>query len=143
LHKIIYTNLKHCIKEQNLKLKNKTIESDINSHFQSNLLDILPKEKKLYDIYDDLFAKKKYIPKEDESNKALFEDFIINFKDFYYKIQNNQKSMRQLKKMRWYMVFDEDNFFDVEFKKKEDDFKKKILLFFLVKVMISMIHLMK
>ena len=81
----------------------------------------------------DLFAKKKYIPKEDESNKALFEDFIINFKDFYYKIQNNQKSMRQLKKMRWYMVFDEDNFFDVEFKKKEDDFKKKNYFIFFSK----------
>ena len=133
LHKIIYTNLKYCNRIPNLNLKNKIFESEINSFFQSNLFEILPKEKKLYDIYDDLFAKKKYIPKEDESNKALFEDFIIKFKDFYYIIQNNQKSMRQLKKMRWYMVFDEDNFFDAEFKKKEDDLKKKNYFIFFSK----------
>ena len=133
LHKIIYTNLKYCNRIPNLNLKNKIFESEINSFFQSNLFEILPKEKKLYDIYDDLFAKKKYIPKKDESNKALFEDFIIKFKDFYYIIQNNQKSMRQLKKMRWYMVFDEDNFFEVEFKKKEDDLKKKNYFIFFSK----------
>ena len=112
LHKIIYTNLKHCIKEQNLNMKNKIIESDINSHFQSNLLDILPKEKKLYDEYDNLFANKKYIPKKDEKNKALFEDFVIKFKDLYYQIEKSDKSMKQLKKMRWYMILDEDNFFE-------------------------------
>ena len=112
LHKIIYTNLKHCIREPNLNLKNKIIESDINSFFQSNLLEILPKEKKLYDLYDNLFANKKYIPKKDERNKAIFGDFIIKFKDFYYRIEKSDKSMKQLKKMRWYMIFDEDNFFE-------------------------------
>jgi hypothetical protein len=119
LHKIIYTNLKHCIREPNLNLKNKIIESDINSFFQSNLLEILPKEKKLYDLYDNLFANKKYIPKKDERNKAIFGDFIIKFKDFYYRIEKSDKSMKQLKKMRWYMIFDEDNFFEDEFTKKK------------------------
>ena len=131
LHKIIYTNLKHCIKEQNLKLKNKTIESDINSHFQSNLLDILPKEKKLYDIYDNLFANKKYVPKKDDKNKALFEEFIIKFKDLFYQIEKSDKSKKQLKKIRWYMILDEDNFF--EEKKKLNIFdsnNNNLFLFF-------------
>ena len=131
LHKIIYTNLKHCIKEQNLKLKNKTIESDINSHFQSNLLDILPKEKELYDIYDNLFANKKYVPKKDDKNKALFEEFIIKFKDLFYQIEKSDKSKKQLKKIRWYMILDEDNFF--EEKKKLNIFdsnNNNLFLFF-------------
>ena len=118
LHKIIYTNLKHCIREQNLNVKNKILERDINSFFQSNLFEILGKEKELYGLYDDLFAKKKYIPKKDNKNKALFEDFIINFKEFYYQIQKSKKNMRQIKKMRWYMILDEDNFFEDEFNKK-------------------------
>ena len=131
LHKIIYTNLKHCIKEQNLNLKNKTIESGINSHFQSNLLDILPKEKELYDIYDNLFANKKYVPKKDDKNKALFEEFIIKFKDLFYQIEKSDKSKKQLKKIRWYMILDEDNFF--EEKKKLNIFdsnNNNLFLFF-------------
>ena len=119
LHKIIYTNLKYCNKIPNLKLKNKILESDINSFFQSNLFDILPKEKKLYDLYDNLFSKKQYIPKKDENGKIFFEELIIKFKDLYYLIQKNNKSMKQLKKMRWYMILDEDNFFEEQFKKQE------------------------
>ena len=122
LHKIIYTNLKHCERIPNLNLKNNVLESKINSFFQTNLFEILPKEKKLYDLYDNLFAKKQYIPKKDENNKALFEDLIINFKDYFYKIQKNKKSMKQLKKLRWYLIFDEDNFFEDETKKTKMDF---------------------
>ena len=55
LHKIIYTNLKYCDRIPNLKLKNKVLESKINSFFQSNLFEVLPKEKELYNLYDDLF----------------------------------------------------------------------------------------
>ena len=122
LHKIIYTNLKYCERIPNLNLKNNVLESKINSFFQTNLFEILPKEKKLYDLYDDLFSKKQYIPKKDENNKSLFEDLIINFKDYFYKIQKNKKSMKQLKKLRWYMIFDENNFFEDESKKAKIDF---------------------
>ena len=122
LHKIIYTNLKYCERIPNLNLKNNVLESKINSFFQTNLFEILPKEKKLYDLYDDLFSKKQYIPKKDENNKSLFEDLIINFKDFFYKIQKNKKSMKQLKKLRWYMILDESNFFEDESKKAKIDF---------------------
>jgi len=131
LHKIIYTNLKYCDKIPNLELKNNILTSDINSFFQSNLFDIIPKEKKLYDEYDNLFSKKQYIPKKDENGKALFEEFIIKFKDLYYLIQKNNKSMKQLKKMRWYMILDEDNFFEDEFKKGQGNiFDTKTNLFF-------------
>lgn len=122
LHKIIYTSLKYCDRIPNLKLKNKVLENNINSFFQSNLFEILPKEKQLYLLYDDLFSKKKYIPKKDQNNKAFFEDFIINFKDLFYKIQKNKKSMKQLKKLRWYMILDEDNFFEDESKKAKNEF---------------------
>ena len=50
LHKIIYTNLKYCERIPNLNLKNNVLESKINSFFQTNLFEILPKEKKLYDL---------------------------------------------------------------------------------------------
>ena len=43
----------------NKKSIEKIFESEINSFFQSNLFEILPKEKKLYDIYDDLLKKTK------------------------------------------------------------------------------------
>ena len=123
LHKIMYTNLKNCDKIPNLKLKNNVLESKIFSFFQSNLFEILPKEKKLYDLYDDLFAKKQYIPKKDENNnKSLFGDLIINFKDLFYKIEKNKKSLRQLKKLRWYMIFDEDNFFEDDVKTTKNGF---------------------
>ena len=131
LHNIIYTNLKNCNRLPNLNIKNNALESKVNSFFQTNLFEILPKEKQLYSLYDELFAKKQYIPKKDENNKALFEDFIINFKDLFYKIQKNQKSMKQLKKLRWYMILGEDNFFEDESKKTKNDifdFKKSNFL---------------
>ena len=43
LHKIIYTNFKYCDRIPNLNLKNIIFESEINSFFQSNLFEILPK----------------------------------------------------------------------------------------------------
>ena len=131
LHKIIYTNLKHCIREQNFELGNKILQSHIISHFQSNLFGILPKEKELYDNYDDLFAKKEYIPKKDEKNKALFKEFIINFTDLYYKIENSDKSKKQLKKIRWYMILDNDNFFeDIKKSNNIDNNNNNLLLLF-------------
>ena len=112
LYKIIYQNLQFCDKEPNLKLKNNIIESNYNSFFQSNLLEILPNEKNMYDLYDNLFSEKKYIPKKDGDNMSLFEDFIINYKELFYKIEKNKKSKKQLKKMRWYFIIDKSNFFE-------------------------------
>ena len=110
LNKFIYRNLKYCSKTPNLELKNNILSSDINSFFQTNLFDYLSEEQELYDYFDNLFKNKKYIPKEDEDNEILFGEFIIKFKDYFYSIQKNKKSMRQLKKLRWYLIMDEDNF---------------------------------
>ena len=110
LNKCIYRNLKYCSKTPNLELKNNILSSDINSFFQTNLFDYLSEEQELYDYFDNLFKNKKYIPKEDEDNEILFGEFIIKFKDYFYSIQKNKKSMRQLKKLRWYLIMDEDNF---------------------------------
>ena len=110
LNKFIYRNLKYCSKTPNLELKNNILSSDINSFFQTNLFDYLSEEQELYDYFDNLFKNKKYIPKEDEDNEILFGEFIIKYKDYFYSIQKNKKSMRQLKKLRWYLIMDEDNF---------------------------------
>ena len=96
LNKFIYRNLKYCSKTPNLELKNNILSSDINSFFQTNLFDYLSEEQELYDYFDNLFKNKKYIPKEDEDNEILFGEFIIKYKDYFYSIQKNKKSMRQL-----------------------------------------------
>ena len=115
LNKFIYSNLKYCSRTPNLRLKNNILESDINSFFQTNLLfDYFSEEQELYDYFDNLFKNKKYIPKKDEDDEILFGDFISKYKDLFYTIQKNKKSMRQLKKLRWYLIMDEDNFFGEE-----------------------------
>ena len=40
--------------------------------------------------------------------KVIKEKFS---KILFYNIQKDKKSMRQLKKLRWYQIMDEDNFF--------------------------------
>ena len=114
LFKIIYENLQSCDKEPNLKLKNNIIENDCTkSFFQSNLLEILPKEKNLYDSYENLFSKKKNFS---ENNMALFEYFIYDSNILINKIKMSPKSQKQLKKLRWYCILDEDNFLEDKFK---------------------------
>ena len=120
LNKFIYTNLKNCSKTPPMRLKFKYLESEINSFFQTNLFDYLSEEQELYDYYDNLFNNKKYIPKKDENDEILFGEFIIKYKDYFYSIQKNRKSMRQLKKLRWYLIMDENNFFDED--KKTSNF---------------------
>ena len=116
LYKCIYNNLKFCNKTPNLRIKNNILETDINSFFQTNLFDYISEEQEIYDYYDNAFKKKQYIPKIDENEEILFGNFIIKYKDIFYSIQKNKKSMRQLKKIRWYMIMDEDNFCETEIK---------------------------
>ena len=116
LNKFIYSNLKYCKKTQNFRLKNNILESDLNSYFQTNLFDFLSEEQGIYDSYDELFKKKQYIPKKDENEEMLFGEFVVKYKENFYSIQKNKKSMRQLKKLRWYLILDKDNFFEEESK---------------------------
>ena len=110
LNKCLYTNLKCCENQPSHRLKNNILESDINSFFQTILFEYSSEEQEVYDYYEKMFSQKKYIPRKKEEEESLFGYFITNYKDFFYKIQKNKKSMRQLKKLRWYMVMDEDNF---------------------------------
>ena len=118
LNKFIYSKLKYCNKIPNLRLKNNILESDINSFFQTNLFDFLSEEQELYDYYDKLFQKKEYIPKKDENDEIFYGAFIANYRDLFYSIQKDKKYMRQLKKLRWYLIMDDDNFFEDENKIK-------------------------
>ena len=65
LNKCMYTNLKYCEKMPNLNLINNILITDLNSFFQKNLFDYLIQEQEIYDYYDNLFQKKKYLPKND------------------------------------------------------------------------------
>ena len=116
LYKCIYNNLKFCNKTPNLRIKNNILETDINSFFQTNLFGYISEEQEIYDYYDNVFKKKQYIPKIDENEEFLFGEFIIKYKEIFYSIQKNKKSMRQLKKIRWYMILDDDNYFETEIK---------------------------
>ncbi len=112
LNKCMYRNLKYCDKMQNLSLRNTILINDINSFFQTNLFDFLIQEQKVFDYYDDLFQKNQIYPKNDEN--IFFADFIIKYKEIFNSIKNNKKSKRQLKKLRWYIVCDEDNYYEDE-----------------------------
>ena len=123
LNKCIYTNLKYCEKIPNLILRNNILITDVNSFFQTNLFDYLTQEQEVFDYYDNLFKNKQYFPKNnDENEEIFFGNFVLKFKDILYSIQKNKKSMRQLKKLRWYLILDEDNFFEDESKKKNNIF---------------------
>ena len=91
LHKIIYTNLKYCDRIPNLKLKNKVLESKINSFFQSNLFEVLPKEKELYNLYDDLFAKKNTFPKKMNIIKLFSKILLLISKIIFIKLKKTKR----------------------------------------------------
>ena len=107
ISKDIFAKLKSCPENLNLREKNIILENDINTEFQTILFDFLYDEQELYAYYDDLFEQKKYIPK----NKNIpFSSFIKNYQNLFLNIYNDEKKIKRLKKLRWYMAFDEDNF---------------------------------
>ena len=108
--KELFSKLKSCPESFNLREKNKILENDINTEFQTILFDFLYNEQELYVYYDELFEKKKYIPK----NKNIpFGSFITNYKSLFLNIYNDKKKIKRLKKLRWYLTFDEENFLTV------------------------------
>ena len=110
LSKDIYSKLKSCQENTNLRDKNTILENDINTEFQILLFDFLYDEQELYGYYDELFEQKKYIPK----NKNIpFGSFISNYQSLFMNIYNDEKKQKRLKKLRWYLSFDEDNFLSI------------------------------
>ena len=107
LSKEIFSKLKSCQENLNLRDKNLILENDINTEFQTILFDFLFEEQELYAYYDKLFDQKKYIPK----NKNIpFSSFITNYQSLFLNIYNDEKKIKRLKKLRWYLTFDEENF---------------------------------
>ena len=106
LSQIIFSKLKSCQENLNIREKNLILENDINTEFQTILFDFLYDEQELYAYYDELFKQKKYIPKK---SKIPFGSFITNYQSLFVNIYNDDKKVKRLKKLRWYLPFDEDN----------------------------------
>jgi len=107
LSKLIFSKLKSCEENLNLVEKNKILENEINTNLQDILFEFLYEQQELYDYYDELFEQKKYVPK---STDIPFSSFIINYQKLFLDIKNDKKQVKRLKKLRWYLTFDEDNF---------------------------------
>ena len=107
LSKDIFSKLKSC--QENIKIRNKNLvlENNINTEFQTLLFDFLYDEQELYVYYDELFEYKKYKPK---NRNIPFGSFITNYQSLFKDIYNDDKNIKRLKKLRWYLAFDEDNF---------------------------------
>lgn len=125
LYKFIKSNLKSCNTVPSLRHKNKILENDINSLFQTILFDFLFEEFALYDDYDKLFHEKKYKQRNSNNGNLLFEYFITGYKNFYYEIEGNEKKLKKLKKLRWYICFDKDNYYE----EKKKNINKEIDIF--------------
>jgi len=106
LSQFIFSKLKSCQENLNIREKNLILENDINTEFQTILFDFLYDEQELYAYYDELFKQKKYVPKK---SKIPFGSFITNYQSLFVNIYNDDKKIKRLKKLRWYLPFDEDN----------------------------------
>ena len=117
LHNSLYSNLKEYSVNDPLTMRkeNKILETDINTDYQKFLFDFLYEQQDLYSYYDNEFAKSKSFqnlkPRElrDRSRPRLFSQFITNFGYYLNQIKKNSKQINQLKKIRWYLPFEEIN----------------------------------
>ena len=107
LSKIIFSKLKSCEENLDLVEKNKILENEINTNFQTILFEFLYEEQEIYEYYDELFEQKKF---EARSTDIPFSSFVTNYQNLFLDIKNDKKKMKRLKKLRWYLTFDEDNF---------------------------------
>ena len=77
--------------------------------------DYLYEEQEIYSFYDEIFEQKKYGIKNKNifSNKKIyFYNFIENYQKYFLDIYNDTKKINRLKKLRWYILFDEDNYIE-------------------------------
>ena len=95
-----------------LRLENKIVENEINSSLQTYLYDYLFEQQDLYFEYDQIFTRLNLKSRKEESP---FKDFILNFNCYLNEIQNDQNKIKQLKKLRWYICFDKDNYCQKDF----------------------------
>ena len=115
LSKDIFSKLKSCEENMTLRKKNLILESEINTEFQILLLDYLYEEQEIYSFYDEIFEQKKYGIKNKNifsNQKIYFNNFIQNYQKYFLDIYNDTKKINRLKKLRWYILFDEDNYIE-------------------------------
>ena len=105
ISKDIFDNLKSIDNMPNLREKNKILENDINTDFQTILFDYVNIEQELYEYYDKLFKNKQYICKDSDLPFGLF---ITNYQNLFTDIYSNKKKINRFKKLRWYILFDKD-----------------------------------
>ena len=115
LSKDIFSKLKSCEENMTLRKKNLILENEINTEFQILLLDYLYEEQEIYSFYDEIFEQKKYGIKNKNifsNQKIYFNNFIENYQKYFLDIYNDTKKINRLKKLRWYILFDEDNYIE-------------------------------
>ena len=90
-----------------LRQENRIIENEINSSLQIYLYDFLYEQQDLYNEYNKIMKSINTKPR----NKNLpFKDFILSFHFYLNEIKNDNKKIKQLKKLRWYLCYDKDNY---------------------------------
>ena len=115
LSKDIFSKLKSCEENMTLRKKNLILENEINTEFQILLLDYLYEEQEIYSFYDEIFEQKKYGIKNKNifsNQKIYFNNFIENYQKYFLDIYNDTRKINRLKKLRWYILFDEDNYIE-------------------------------
>ena len=95
LSKIIFSKLKSCEENLNLIEKNKILENEINTDFQTVLFEFLYEQQEIYEYYDELFDQKKYVPRNTD---IPFSSFVSNYQNLFFDIKNDKKKMKRLKK---------------------------------------------
>ena len=120
LSKDVFSKLKSCEENMTLRKKNLVLENEINTEFQSLLFDYLYEEQEIYSSYDDIFDQKKYEKKSYIknilANKKMYFNFLIeNYQKYFLEIYNDTNKINCFKKLRWYLLFDKDNFIEDSF----------------------------
>ena len=106
--KDIFSKLKSCEENMTFRDKNFILENDINTEYQILLYDILYEEQELYSFYDEVYKQKK-LGMKFKSKNELFKFLLKNYQNLFKNIYNDNQKINSLKKLRWYILFDEDN----------------------------------
>ena len=104
LSKEIFDKLKSSKENIALRKKNYLLENELNTEFQILLFDFLYEEKEMYDKYGEIFEQKNYGINIGENKKSLFDSFIKNYKKYFIEIYNDERKIKRLKKLRWYIL---------------------------------------
>ena len=91
-----------------LRQENRIVENEINSPLQIYLYDFLYEQQDLYNEYSSIFKSINLKPRKN----LPFNDFILSYHFYLNEIKTDVKKINQLKKLRWYLCFDKDNYYE-------------------------------